>query len=172
VILAGVQSFRDTTSHLADTSGQLRMTRVMLRAGLTGNAPGDSVSALGTSSMRAGQPTLDLALISRFGSRPPPIPFAVTTMAASTASGGTLDAALVQVIGALVSDSITVAPDFQVTASDGTGPIVIILDANQPFARNQFRPGRSLNVTGVLVPNGAGAWILKPRATSDVQFNN
>jgi hypothetical protein len=172
VILAGVQSFRDTTSHIADSSGQVRMTRVMLRAGLTGNAPGDSVSALGTSSMRDGQPTLDLALISRFGSRPAPIPFSVSTANANTALGGTLDAALVQVIGAIVSDSMTVSPDFHVTASDNTGPIVIVLDANLPFARTQFRPGRSLNVRGVLVPNGAGAWRLKPRDTGDVTFNN
>jgi len=33
IILSGVQSFRDTTSHLADSSGSLRLTRVALRAG-------------------------------------------------------------------------------------------------------------------------------------------
>ena len=168
VILVGVQSFRDTTSHVSDSSGQIRMTRVQLRAGLTGNAPGDSVSALGTASTRDGQPTLDLALISKFGSRPPPIPFSISTASAATANGGLLDAALVQVIGAIISDTVTVAPDFKVTASDGTGPVNIILDANLPFARSAFRPTRSINVKGVLVPNGLGGWNLKPRDVSDV----
>jgi hypothetical protein len=172
VILAGVQSFRDTTSHVADSSGQIRLTRVILRGGLTGNAPGDSVSVLGTVSTRAGQPTLDLALVAKIGSRPAPVPFSLSTAAAGTASGGSLDAALVQVIGAIVSDSATVAPDFQVTASEGSGPLKIILDATLPFARTAFRPGRSLNVTGVLVPDGQGGWTLKPRTTGDVVFNN
>ena len=172
VVLVGVQAFRDTTSHVSDSSGQIRLTRVQLRGGLTGNSPGDSVSALGTASSRAGQPTLDLAIVSRFGTRPAPIPFSVTSAAAATANGGALDAALVQVIGAIISDSATVAPDFRATASDGSGPIKIILDANLPFARTAFRPGRSLNVTGVLVPDGAGGWNLKPRSTGDVSFNN
>ena len=172
VVLVGVQAFRDTTSHISDTSGQIRLTRVQLRGGLTGNPPGDSVSVLGTASSRGGQPTLDVAIVSRFGNRPAPIPFSITTATAATANGGVLDAALVQVIGALVSDSVTIAPDFRVIASDGTGPIKIILDAHQPFSRASFRPGRSINVTGVLVPDGAGGWNLKPRDPNDVGFNN
>jgi hypothetical protein len=177
VVLAGVQSFRDTTSHVQDSSGQIRLTRVQLRAGLTGNAPGDSVSVLGTASVRDGQPTLDLALVSRFGSRPPPTPFFVSTANAATANGGVLDAALVRVTGAIISDTATVAPDFRITASDGSGPLNIILDATLPFSRTVFRPtvggvpGRSINVTGVLVPNGQGGWNLKPRDVSDVVIN-
>jgi hypothetical protein len=177
VVLAGVQSFRDTTSHVQDSSGQIRLTRVALRAGLAGNAPGDSVSVLGSASVRDGQPTLDLSLVSRFGSRPPPIPFFVSTANAATANGGILDAALVRINGAIISDTATVAPDFRVTAGDGTGQLNIILDATLPFARSAFRPtigsvpGRSINVTGVLVPNGQGGWNLKPRDVSDVVFN-
>ena len=176
VVLAGVQSFRDTTSYVQDSSGQIRLTRVMLRTG-AGNAPGDSVSVLGTASLRDGQPTLDLALISRFGSRPPPTPFFVSTANAASANGGVLDAALVRVTGAIISDTATVAPDFRVTAGDGSGQLNIILDATLPFARTAFRPtiggvpGRSINVTGVLVPNGQGGWNLKPRDVSDVVFN-
>jgi len=83
-----------------------------------------------------------------------------------------LDAGLVQIIGALVSDSMTVSPDFHVVASDNSGPITIILDANLPFGRTAYRVGRSITVTGVLVPNGSGGWYLKPRSTGDIVFNN
>jgi hypothetical protein len=170
-ILAGVQSFRDTTSHLADSSGQIRLTRVSLRGNLTGNNPGDSVSVLGLTSTRTGQPTLDNAIISRFGARPAPIPLPVATITAATANNGILDAGLVLITGALISDTSTVAPDFRVVASDGTGDLTIILDGNIPFVRSSFRPGRSMNVRGVLVPDGSGAWQLKPRDTADVGFN-
>ena len=47
VILSGVQSFRDTTSHVTDSSLADRLTRVALKGGLSGNNPGDSVSVLG-----------------------------------------------------------------------------------------------------------------------------
>jgi len=169
VILAGVQSFRDTTSHIVDSSGQIRMTRVSLRGGLIGNSPGDSVSVLGVASSRAGQPTIDLAVISRFGQRPAPIPLPVATGTAATASGGTLDAGLVIITGALISDTATAAPDFRVVGSDGTGPVTVLLDGLINFNRANFRPGRTMNVQGVLVPDGTGAWVLKPRQVSDAQ---
>jgi hypothetical protein len=172
IVLAGVQSFRDTTSHVSDSSGQIRLTRVTLRGGLLGNAPGDSVSVLGVTSSRAGQSTLDNAIIARFNQRPPPPPLPISSATAATASGGVLDAGFVLITGAIISDSGTVAPDFRVTASDGSGDLRILLDANLPFARSQFRPLRSMNVRGVLVPDGAGAWMLKPRDVSDVVFNN
>jgi hypothetical protein len=169
VVLAGVQSFRDTTSHIIDSSGQIRLTRVSLRGGLTGNNPGDSVSVLGVSSSRAGQPTLDNALISRFGARPAPIPLPLSTGVAATASGGLLDAGLVVITGALISDTATIAPDFRVIGSDGSGPITVILDGNINFLRSNFRPGRTMNIRGVLVPDGAGGWVLKPRDPNDTQ---
>ncbi len=168
VILAGVQSFRDTTSHIVDSSGQIRLTRVSLRGGLTGNTPGDSVSVLGVASSRAGQPTVDLAVVSRFGQRPAPIPLPLSSGTAATASAGTLDAGLVIITGALISDTSTVAPDFRVVGSDGSGPITVILDGNINFIRSNFRPGRTMNVRGVLVPDGAGGWSLKPRDVNDV----
>ena len=168
VILAGVQSFRDTTSHIVDSSGQIRLTRVSLRTGI-GNTPGDSVSVLGVASTRAGQPTIDLAVISRFGQRPAPIPLPVATGTAATAAGGTLDAGLVIITGAIISDTATAAPDYRVVGSDGTGPITVLLDGLINFNRANFRPGRSMNVQGVLVPDGTGAWVLKPRQIADAQ---
>ena len=169
VILAGVQSFRDTTSHIADSSGQIRLTRVSLRGTLTGNNPGDSVSVLGVASSRAGQPTIDLAVISRFGQRPAPIPLPLVTGTAATAVGGALDAGLVIITGALISDTATVAPDFRVVGSDNSGPITVLLDGIINFNRTNFRPGRTMIVQGVLVPDGTGAWVLKPRQISDAQ---
>lgn len=171
VILAGVQSFRDTTSHVADSSGQIRLTRVSLRGGLLGNSPGDSVSVLGITGSRAGQPTLDLALISRFALRPPPIPLSVSTSTAATASGGLLDAGLVQVTGATISDTVTVAPDFRITVSDGSGNLRITIDGNLQIPRSIFKPGFSMNVRGVLVPDGLGGWTLKPREGGDITIN-
>lgn len=170
-VLAGVQSFRDTTSHVADSSGQLRLTRVTLRGGLTGNNPGDSVSVLGVTSTRAGQQTLDQALLTRFGQQPVPVPFAVSTGTAATAAGGTLDAALVQITGAIITDTATVAPDFRIRATDGTATLAVVLDGTLSIPRTVFAPGRSMNVRGVLVPDGLGAWSLKPRVPGDITLN-
>ena len=167
-ILAGVQSFRDTTSHLADSSGQIRMTRVSLRGGLAGNNPGDSVSVLGVTSTRAGQRTLDLALVSTFANRPEPVPFDVSTAAAATASGGVLDAALVRITGALISDTATVSPDFVIHGSDGSGTLTIVIDPTLNLSRTLFRPGDHISTRGVLVPDGAGGWVLKPRSGGDI----
>lgn len=168
VILAGVQTFRDTTSYMADSSGAIRLTEVALRGGLVGNAPGDSVSALGTISSRLGQPVLARALVGKFGSRPPPVALIVNTGTAASASTGALDAGLVQVIAALISDTASVSPDFTVTVNDGSGPLVITLDANVPFLRALFLPGKRVNARGVLVPNGIGGWTLKPRDLADI----
>ncbi len=168
LILAGVQSFRDTTSHLQDISGFLRLTRVQLRGGLTGNSPGDSVTVIGTISARNGQPTLDQAIITLVGSRPAPVPRFLSTLVAAGAQGGTLDAALVQVDGATITDTATVAPDFRVGVNDGSGGLVVLLDAQGGYNRSLFEPGRRVTVRGVLVPVGPGQWQLKPRNPGDV----
>jgi len=171
IVLAGVQSFRDTTSHVSDSSGYLRLTRVSLSGGLTGNNPGDSVSVLGTTGTRAGQPVLENARIARFGTRPAPVPVPIATLNASTAFGGSLDAGLVLITSATIVDTAAVAPDFRVRVNDGSGILEIILDALIPFPRGAFAPGRSLNAIGVLVPNGLGQWIFKPRGLGDVVLN-
>jgi hypothetical protein len=171
IVLSGVQSFRDTTSHLSDSSGYIRLTRVALKGGLTGNTPGDSVSVLGVTSSRAGQPTLDLASISRFGTRPAPIPLPVGSGTAANAANGALDAALVQITGAIISDTFTVAPDFHVIVSDGTGSLTVVLDGNLGFPRTAFKPGLPMSARGVLVPNGVGGWVFKPRQLGDVTLN-
>jgi hypothetical protein len=166
-ILVGVQQFRDTTSHAADSSGSIRMTRVSLR-GFSGNSPGDSVTALGTIATRLGQPVLDRALLTRIGIQPPPVAAAVATGTAATAANGQLDAALVQITAATITDTVSLTPDFKVTVSDGSGSLDIVLDGNLNFPHTNFRPTGHITVRGVLVPNGAGGWVLKPRDGGDV----
>jgi hypothetical protein len=168
IILAGPLTFRDTTAHLQDSSGYLRLTRASVRGGVSGNNPGDTVAVIGTTSSRAGQPTLDQAGITGIGNRPAPVPFSITTAVAATAMAGTLDAALVVVTGAVITDTATVAPDFRLTVNDGAGPLTVLLDSQGGFTRSQFLPGRSMTFRGVLVPSGTGAWQLKPRVTFDV----
>ena len=171
LVLSGVQSFRDTTSHVSDSSGYLRLTRVSLVGGLTGNNPGDSVSVLGVTATRSGQPVLEQTSLIRFATRPAPVPVPISTANASSAFGGSLDAGLVLITSATIVDTAAVSPDFRVRVNDGTGILEIILDALIPFPRGAFAPGRSLNAIGVLVPNGLGQWIFKPRGLGDVVIN-
>ncbi len=168
LVLAGVQSYRDTTSYVQDATGRVRLTRVSLRGGLTGNNPGDSITVIGSISSRAGQPTLDQAIITLLGFRPSPIPFALTTAVAATANGGVLDAGLVQITAATITEATLVAPDLRVVVDDGSGPLTMILDSQGGFNQAAFIPGRVLNARGILVPDGTGRWQLKPRGGGDV----
>lgn len=171
-ISAGVQSFSDLSSHMADTSGAIRMTGLTLIGNLTGHNPGDSVVVRGIIGQANGQPILTSGRITRVATRPAPIPTSITSGVAATAQNGVLDAAFINLTSVTVSDTSTVAPDFRVVASDGSGAITIILDANISFNRTAFRPDRVMNIRGVLVPSGQGSWILKPRVTGDVTFLN
>lgn len=168
LVLAGVQSFRDSTSHVRDTSVAIRMTRVTIRNGGDGNNPGDSVTVLGTISSRNGQPTLDEALITVFGNRPPPVATPITSAVAASAQGGVLDAALVVVSNVVISESGAQAPDYRVVASDGSAPITIIFDGTTPVVPSSLPVGRTISVRGVLVPDGTGKWQLKPRIPDDL----
>jgi hypothetical protein len=164
----GGATFADGTTHVSDTSGQIRLTNVSLLGGLTTTIPGDSVTVIGESSSRDGQPTLDDAAISRLIQRPAPLPLTVLSGTAANANNGLLDAALVRVTSLLISDSSTVSPDFRVVATDGSGALTIILDGDLNFNWTLFRPGRTMIVRGLLVPDGLGGWVLKPRDVSDV----
>lgn len=168
LVLSGVQNFRDTTSHVRDTSVAIRLTQAFLRFGGAGNDPGDSVTVLGTVSSRAGQPTLDEALITRFSTRPPPVATTLTAAVAATAQGGALDAGLVLVSNLVISQSGAQAPDFRIVASDGTGPITILVDDFIPIDPTAFSVGRTISIRGVLVPEGPGKWQLKPRDNNDI----
>lgn len=172
VMLAGVQSFSDQSAHLADTSLAIRMTNVALLGGLAGNMPGDSVVVRGVIGSANGQPILTSARLLQVATRPPPVPKPVSSGAAATAQNGTLDADLVQLTGVVIGDTVTIAPHFHVTASDGSGAVTILLDAILDVQHASFIPGRPMNVRGVLVPDGQGSWWLKPRSSGDIVFLN
>jgi hypothetical protein len=181
VVLSPRAAFGDSTGHLADTSGAIRITR--MRAGPVGI--GDSVRLLGVTSTRDGQPTLDDAVVVPLGAGATPIPLIATTLIARTANGGALDAALVFLANVTVLDTATVAgsnappfvppnQDYRLfvdsTPADTTDRVEVLLDGHAGFTGipPAFRPDSTISVTGVLVPAGAGRWRIKPRVVSDV----
>ncbi len=162
-------TFGDSTISFADTSGFIRGIRVEQ----TSVQGGDSVRVLGRASTRDGQPVLFDAKVFFLGPAQAPPPISVSTAKAAGADGGSLDAALVSITNATVTDTTTLRSfDFQLTISDGTGSLHLVLDHNVPFslgvAQNQI-VGAHISATGILVPdeNGAG-WVMKPRTNLDL----
>lgn len=166
VILADPGTFSDTTAHLAGVSSAIRLTGAVAVNFPT--APGDSVRVVGTTAARDGQPVLDQARIYVYSIQGgPPAPQPVTTVEASSAGGGALDAGLVRVTGAIISDTSTIAAGFQVTVDDGSGSLEVVVDPRVTSSTGVFVPGKTLAATGVLVPQGTGIWVLKPRVVAD-----
>ena len=167
VALNDLAAFADSTLHIADTSGAIRATRVRPANIL----PGDSVRLIGTIANRDGEPVIDLPRAFLLAvSRVPPAQ-RVTSMTAGNGGGGTLDAALVRVPNATISSTATVAGDFVLTVDDGSGVLEVVLDVDIGFFLVPLVPSVVIDVTGVLVPTGSGAWQLKPRNGGDVVIN-
>jgi len=94
----------------------------------------------------------------------------VKTAVAATASGGTLDAQLVVVDSAVISDTGSVLGGFRLTVSDGSGNLSVILDQRAGFVvPGAFVPPNRFRIVGLLVPTGTGTWTLKPRSAADLQ---
>lgn len=166
-------TFSDTTLHVADGTGAMRATRV--RPSTPAVATGDSVILRARIADRLGQRVLDD--VSLFVVGPSFVPTAPTVSADLAAMGGVagaLDAALVRVADAVVSDTATVAGHFQMTVSDGSGTLVVILDRaadagfRAPLPAALYVPANRFDVVGILVPTGAGTWRLKPRSSLDL----
>jgi hypothetical protein len=96
------------------------------------------------------------------------VALSVTAAVAASAQGGLLDAGLVLVSNLVISESAAQAPDYRLVASDGSGPLTIIIDGNITINPVDFQVGRTITIRGVLVPNGVGAWRLKPRDGDDI----
>lgn len=157
--------FGDSTLHLTDGTAAIRATRVRRVAVLAG----DSVRLLATRSERAGQPTLDDAQPFPLGIAAVPAPERTGTATAASADGGRLDAALIRVLDATITDTLTSAGDFILTVSDGSGSLDVLLDNDVAFAAlGPFLPDSVIDATGVLVPRAAGDWVLKPRSDADL----
>jgi hypothetical protein len=171
IVLNTPGTFRDTTMHVQDTSGAIRTTRVHL----TSAQAADSVRVRGTTSRRAGQRTLDDITV--FGLRSSFLPSATTatTAQAASANNGARDAQQLQVLGATVTDTASVAGDFQLMVSDGSGALEVLLDGTAdpafrpPFLPGVYIPGNKFDIVGLAVPTGApGVWRLKPRSSVEL----
>ena len=163
--LSDFDVFGDTTTHIADTAGAMRATRVRRTLQLLG----DSVRLQGTMAVRDGQPVIDDPVLFVLAQgRPLPPPEIVGTGAAAAADGGRADAALVRLSGVTIADTATTAAGFELHADDGTGRVTILLDQDISFTLAGLVPSAQIDATGVLVPDGSGSWRLKPRRNADV----
>ena len=74
----------------------------------------------------------------------------------------------IKVIDATIGTTSTVGGDFVMTVDDGWGPLEVVLDKDITFNLTPLVGGTIVDVTGVLVPTGAGTWQLKPRGSGDI----
>jgi hypothetical protein len=159
--------FGDSTMHLADASGAIRVVEAVY----TNVFPGDSVRVAGAVGLREGQVVVAAPIVWVRGTGGLIAARTLTTAEAATAggAGAVLDAAYVRVIGT-IQDTTRVAGDFRATVDDGSGPLTVVLDADVGFTAattGAWAPAATAEVRGLLVPEGAG-WVLKPRAAGDI----
>jgi Carboxypeptidase regulatory-like domain len=167
----GRATFSDTSLHVVDATGAMRATRVRPSA----VAAGDSVVLRARIAERLGQRVLDDVTVFIVG--PTFLPAAPTLSSVSAAAGGvagSLDASLVRVLDALVTDTATVGGNFEMRVTDGSGELTVILDRaadigfRAPLPLGLYVPGARFDLSGVLVPTGTGVWRLKPRSVLDL----
>lgn len=165
VALNSWQTFGDSTLHIAGSDGTalraLRVRQVDVMAG-------DGVRLRGAISSSEGQPVLDDVRAFAFATVGLPSAEAVSTATAGTADGGRLDAAQVTVVETIIGDTATVNDDFVLTVDDGSGPLTVVVDADINASTTSLVPGTVVNIGGLLVPEGPGVWMLKPRSESDL----
>jgi hypothetical protein len=102
-----------------------------------------------------------------------PDPLPLTTGAAASADGGTLDAALVSIEGASIVEAAgNAAGDVRLIVDDGSGVLELFLDRRVPFSPDApLVPGVVVNATGFLVPTGTGSWRLRPQEDADLDVS-
>ena len=164
LVLNNSPAFGDSTVHLRDTTGAIRITGT--RGPLV--AAGDSVRFLGTVAALNGQPVIENGQATILQIVGLPVAIGVLTFSAASAQGD-LDAELVRIVDATIADdTATVNGDYQFTVDDGSGPVLVVLDQDVGFTtpRDLYFPGEVIYAVGVLVPTGSGAWVLKPRNNS------
>ncbi len=168
IALNAFATFGDSTLHVADTGTAIRALRVRPVAVFAG----DSVRLVGTVGASGGQPVLTGATVFLLAIRAAPPPMAVTTALARSADGGRLDASLVEITGATITDTATLAnDDVALTVNDGSGALEVVLDDDVVFTLALYTPGEAIDALGVLVPVGGGVWRLKPRFEGDLVVN-
>jgi hypothetical protein len=164
--LNGWITFGDSTVHVADPTGAIRV----LRLPATTLFAGDSIRVLGTVAVRNAQPVLIAgnAVVLQAGVGLP-APDSVTTAVAAGAEAGSRDAAQVAVSGTISASETNGAGDLVLTIDDGFGPLFVVLDVDVGFPTADYEVGVQVRVRGVLVPASAGThWQLKPRVLADI----
>ena len=167
VALSWPNLFGDSTMHLADSAGAIRVINTV-----QGNIfQGDSIRVAGAVAQRDGQPVIANATIYRLGLGTVVSKANLTPGEAASALTGLLDAAYVHLTGT-VRDTATVAADFRavVWSGSGTDSVTVVLDADVGFSQaaiSRWFSGANVDVHGLLVPE-SGVWVLKPRAQSDI----
>lgn len=166
-------TFSDSALHVSDTSGALRALRV--RPTGAGPFPGDSLILRGRVATRQGQAVLED--VTAFVLAPTFVPAAATVssaVAATAGAAGVRDASLVRLVNVLVTDTATVSGSMQLTVTDGSAPVVVVLDRladagfRAPLPAGLYVPTRRFDLVGVLTPTGGGAWRVKPRSALDL----
>ncbi|HEY4099452.1 MAG TPA: hypothetical protein VGM20_01090 [Gemmatimonadales bacterium] len=169
-----LQTFRDTSTFLVDSTGSIRVLPSRMRSGLGGDNIGDTVLVLAPTGAALGQPILDNGVITPLSAGAAPAPQTVSVTDARTAKGGTLDAALVKVTGAMIQDTVGSSPDFIVRIADpadSTRTVDVLIDAQLNAPHVFFPIGATVTMEGVLVPMGTGTWVIKPRNAADITIN-
>lgn len=165
VLLVQTGTFSDTTAFLSDPTGSIRGTNVVPSSAFAG----DSVRFLGRTAVRDSLTVLDRVRIFDIGFVVMLAPLRITSAEAATANGGVLDAALVKIATDTITDTLTDGfGNYTFTADDGTGPVTVVLDQNISFTQSRDTIGAVVDVTGLLVPQVPGTWILKPRSNADI----
>ncbi|HSK18852.1 MAG TPA: OB-fold nucleic acid binding domain-containing protein [Longimicrobiales bacterium] len=153
-------AFADSTVHLRDASGSIRAVR-------TSPSPlqaGDSIRIFGTTALDNGQAVLADASVRLLSPAVGvPAPDSVGTGVAATADGGARADGQVRIAGATILDTTSVAGDRVLGVDDGSGRLEVVLDRNVQFDAGPWVPGARFHGSGVLVPDTAGGWQLKPR---------
>jgi uncharacterized repeat protein (TIGR01451 family) len=139
---------------------------------------GDSVRLLGRVKMDQGQPVLgEVTPYILISAATVVIPKEVGTLDAASARDGRLDAALVRIRDAEISDTSTTVDDaFHFFADDGSGRVEVVLRPFLQITTAPLRPDtvvRISRLTGLLVPeqdvtSGSIRWRVYPRGSSDI----
>jgi hypothetical protein len=158
-------AFTDTTVHVLDATGSIRMTRVRPTV-----LAGDRARFIGTTARRDGQPVLDnvTPLVLDVGGLPAPI--RLSSALAATASNGTLDAAQAQVREVNVISTVTSGSELILTVNDGSGPLEVRVRTDIGINLGPLVPGAVVNLTGLLVPHSTtpASWRLRVRTGADI----
>src|SRR5690606_6104546 len=166
IVLNALAAFGDSSIYVVDRSAAIRVVRIPHSEAV----PGDSVRVLGTIGTRDGQPVIsDGGGVILARSDVPP-PHALSTAAARTANGGTLDANLARITGAtIVNSELTPTQDLLLTVDDGSGPLEVLIAQSTGISTAELSTCAILDATGILAPApGGGTWRLKPRSVTDV----